>query len=123
MAMTWRDNHMQSRGGYLGALTLVLLLPLAIALAGCGKSASADGYTFGKAEWIRTDSKISFVIHPSAKALQAAFPGGKGTDKLAAWSLIRGDTCIVHIIDPAVSYEPEYIGHEITHCVYGRWHS
>jgi hypothetical protein len=31
--------------------------------------------------------------------------------------------CTMYILDPQVArYEPEFIGHEFTHCVFGNWH-
>lgn len=30
--------------------------------------------------------------------------------------------CSIHILDPRVSYEPEFIGHEFVHCIHGKFH-
>jgi hypothetical protein len=30
--------------------------------------------------------------------------------------------CTIHIVDPAKDYRPEWIGHELTHCLHGQWH-
>lgn len=30
--------------------------------------------------------------------------------------------CVVHIVDPTVGYYPEFIGHEVMHCIFGDWH-
>lgn len=91
----------------------------------------ADDYRFERKEFEHTTPTIRFVIHKNAKDLIAAAPpetvrevkayGGT----LQAWSALTGpdlSICTVHIIDPSVSYQPEWIGHEIAHCIYGRWH-
>lgn len=31
-------------------------------------------------------------------------------------------TCKIYIIDPSKQYIPEYIGHELVHCIDGRFH-
>lgn len=114
------------------ALLAGLALAPALALAACdAKRAAADGYDFGKAEWDRPDMTIRFVEHRSPADMRAAAP--KGTIERAkaegrevmAWSSIEPakGLCVVHIVDPAVAYAPEWIGHEVTHCIKGRWHA
>jgi hypothetical protein len=41
---------------------------------------------------------------------------------LQAFSIIGEEACTIHMIDPKVRYEPEFFGHEITHCLYGNFH-
>ena len=88
---------------------------------------SADGYQFAGKEFDNTDTKIEFVIHPSYRDLRksARDSGIENNKSVMAFSTLTGHDykrCVVHIIDPNVSYAPEYIGHEIVHCIYGRWH-
>ncbi len=33
-----------------------------------------------------------------------------------------GKSCVMYIPDPRVRYRPEFIGHELTHCIFGYWH-
>jgi len=92
-----------------------------VLLAGCGP---ADGYTFEQKEFDRSAPNITVVTHPSLKDLREAAPASakEGKAELQAWSAITRHGCEMHIVDPARSYQPEWIGHEATHCVYGRWH-
>lgn len=105
------------------------LLALAL-LAGCDQP-SADGYAFGAKEFTHTAPAIRFVVHRSLTDLRNAAPFDINAQarsqgrELMAWSTLSGPghtSCTVHIVDPAVSYQPEWIGHEVTHCIYGRWH-
>lgn len=92
-------------------------------LAGCDSVAS-DGYRYerGEAGPVR---KIVIVEHGSLVELRSAAPGAAAVEgrELMAWSLLNGERCEVHVVDPVVKYMPEWIGHEIVHCLKGRWHS
>ncbi|SKB62105.1 hypothetical protein [Sphingopyxis flava] len=98
-----------------------LALLAAVLLAGCGP---ADGYQFERKEFERAAPNITVVTHPSLKALRDAAPASakEGAAELQAWSAITSRGCEMHIVDPTQSYQPEWIGHEAAHCVYGRWH-
>lgn len=106
-------------------------LILALTLAGCDARDNApgtDGYRFGKAEFVRTSPVVEIVVHPGAADLQRAAKAAGVTEvhSAAAWSTLNptdpARPCRIHIVDPAVKYEPEWIGHELMHCAYGRWH-
>jgi hypothetical protein len=118
------------RGGrrvvaWLGAAVLVSLV------AGCPASArqheAADGYSFERKEYLQTRLDVRIVEHASYRELLAAMPDGsppRKTRKVQAWSNISPDGyCEIHIIDQAVAYTPAAIGHELAHCIYGRWHA
>lgn len=98
---------------------------LLLLLAGCDQGGAADGYRFGQKEFDRTRPAITIVTHPTIADLRAKAPKAaqqpEGRD-LMAWSIIRPDGCEVHVVDPARSYQPQWIGHEVAHCVWGRWH-
>ncbi|MGQ3101005.1 MAG: hypothetical protein ACT6Q5_13240 [Sphingopyxis solisilvae] len=100
------------------ALTIVA----ALALAGC--DGASDGHQFGDKEFHRARPNITVVTHSTLADLRAAAPASakRGDRELMAWGIIRPDGCEIHIIDPAVSYQPEWIGHEVAHCAWGRWH-
>ena len=98
------------------------------ALSGCGQSPGADGYAFGQKEYDQRRIMVALVEHPSLADLRAAanergavVEGGR---ELMAWSVLQTDRsgCEVHIVDPAVSWHPEWLGHEVAHCFFGRWH-
>lgn len=101
-----------------------LILAAALLLGGCDQSA-ADGYAFGVPTFDRVEPNIRVVTHRSLAELRAAAPKGvydAEAAKLMAWSVIRPDGCEMHVVDPAVSYQPEWIGHELAHCAWGEWH-
>ena len=101
--------------------TITLLL-LTIILSGCATvPRGQDAYRFDHREWYEPEKPIVFVEHKSLEDLRSAAPV-RGKGEVMAWSVLTKDRCIVHIIDPKVSYEPKWIGHEIAHCLYGRWH-
>lgn len=104
-------------------------LTVAALLASCNQQpAGADGYAFEAKEFTRLAPAATFVVHRSQAELVAAAPAATRDAvtaqgrQLMAWSVIRPSGCEVHIVDPAVRYAPEWIGHEVTHCVYGRFH-
>ncbi len=87
-----------------------------------------DGYYIERI----TMSRYEFLLHIHAakdqdelyKFYQDVFGHGAPVG-LKGFSLIhpKGGDCQVYIVDPKVSYEPEYLGHEITHCIYGFFHN
>lgn len=92
-------------------------------LAGCGQG--SDSYRFERKEFDRPQPAITIVTHPTLAELRAAAPESAKTDRardLMAWSIIRPESCEVHIVDPAKEWRPEWIGHEVAHCTWGRWH-
>ena len=99
----------------------------ALALASC-KPAAADGYAFERAEFARDAIQLTIVRHatPAALRREADRLGVRveSDRKLAAFGMVGADkpTCTIHIVDPSVNYQPEWIGHEVTHCIAGRWH-
>ena len=49
---------------------------------------------------------------------------GEDDPRLAAWTDVKPPytECTIHMMDPAVNYEPEIYGHELTHCIRGQFH-
>lgn len=111
-------------------LRATLAAAMALTLASCdSRPRAADGYTFEKKEYVNATPIISIVTHDSQADLLAAAPPATRREaqaanrEIQAWSLITSNNCEIHIVDPEVKYDPIWIGHELTHCVYGRWHS
>lgn len=86
-----------------------------------------DGYQFGQPQYTNHNLKIEIIEHRSRYELrQAAKQNGIFNEDVAAFSTIsRSDSsrCTIHILDPHTSYEPEFIGHELVHCIHGQWHT
>lgn len=87
-----------------------------------------DGFRFVKEDWERTDMRIRVVVHPSLADLRsAAIAAGASMDNGTprAWSKVytnANSVCEIHIIDPKKDGFRKYVGHELLHCMYGRWH-
>jgi hypothetical protein len=98
-----------------------------LALASCNEQGSTDGYYFEPVPRLE-ERRIIVKTHPSLEALKSEFskypsaPNISRDRALQAFSVISSTTCTVHIVDPAVRYMPEFIGHEIVHCLYGEFH-
>lgn len=86
----------------------------------------ADGYVFLIKHYTNTKPKINIIVYPHREALRVAARKQKlGENTLAFVMRDTQDnkkTCNIHIVDPFYSYEPEIVGHEFLHCVYGQWH-
>lgn len=96
------------------------------------KKRGIDGYYFEKESFVRTEFpvKIRLVKSPEEMTQLLAqrkkqINGQVDPKKVAAFAVIREDdpTCTLYILDPKTNYQPEYIGHELVHCIYGTWHS
>lgn len=86
----------------------------------------ADGYRFYEKEFEQSVVEVKVIPYQSRETFLIAARGRGITDmNIAAFAEIRPPKytqCTVHIMDPLVSYEPEWYGHEFTHCFYGQWH-
>ena len=105
----------------------LLVLPLLFLLASCENKIGNDGYKFGEKQYEQTPVSVSIVTYKTEKDLQAAARArGANNEGIVAFSVLRANdpsTCTIHMIDPAVKYQPEFVGHEFLHCVYGQWHT
>jgi hypothetical protein len=100
----------------------------ALALTSCDKvsNTGADGYKFGTPQYEKQQVRIDIVTYNSQKDLVAAAKArGANNPDIMAFSIIKPpfDTCTIHMVKPTVSYDPEFVGHEFLHCVYGQWHT
>ena len=83
-----------------------------------------DGYVFGDKEFTQLDVDLKVVYYDSIEELQLEAQIKEFTfwKDILAFSEVTDDYCEVHMVDPAVEYYPERLGHEITHCLHGNWH-
>ena len=101
-------------------------------LASCGKSPSnvgKDGYYFEKETLTRTDLQIHVVLVKDQTEMTKLLADhgrivgdGSVVAAFSTYSQVE-PKCTIYMIDPKLSYQPEYIGHEFVHCVYGNWHT
>lgn len=101
------------------------IIAAALLVASCNNG-SGDGYRFERAEWTQTTIQTRIVLVQSRAELLKLAPAEahvRGAE-IQAFSLISADhrVCTIYVIDPRVRYEPQWIGHELTHCIFGRWH-
>lgn len=112
-----------------------IILFLTILLVSCGDGSSkqkgTDGYYFEKETFKRTKFEIELVLLNSPAEVSAevkkrirSVEGTIEPKNVAAFSIVReSDTrCTIYTVDPKIMYEPEWLGHELTHCIYGVWH-
>ena len=115
-------------------LTFLLLGTLAL-LVSCDNAPNkkaVDGYYFEQESFTRTNFPVEVILVQSEKEMvsllqqRAGQIQGKISPKdAAAFTVIRtNDTkCTIYMLDPKVKYQPEFIGHEFVHCIYGVWHN
>jgi hypothetical protein len=105
------------------------ILSLFLVLTSCNQPSNigADNYQFGTKQYENSRVTVDIVTYNSRNdLLNEARKYGVNNPELAAFSLLLENDqtkCTIHIMDPSVSYEPEFIGHELLHCVYGQWHT
>lgn len=100
----------------------------AIALTSCKPTSNtgADGYKFGEPQYEKQQVQVNIVTYKSqSDLLAAARQLGVDNPDVVAFSVLRPpfDVCTIHMVAPAVEYQPEFVGHEFVHCVYGQWHT
>ena len=106
----------------------VMICGLLLASCGQQKNVGADGYRFEEATLDRKELNVKIVFVQSNQEMNAlekehnaeAQPGYE----IAAFATYSQTEphCTIYAIDPKVNYQPEWIGHELVHCVYGVWH-
>ena len=105
----------------------VILFLFVLMLGSCDQAPKqgADGYVFASKQYEQNPVTVNVVTYKTQKDLyNAAKARGADYPKIVAFSVLtpQRDTCTIHMIDPTVSYQPEYVGHEFLHCTYGQWH-
>lgn len=108
---------------------LFIALSLLVFVAACDQApqpkTGKDGYTFYNKQYEKETVTVDIKEYGSQKELYE-FAKTRGIDypEIIAFSSVSESRshCTMHIIDPTVSYEPEFVGHEFLHCVYGQWH-
>lgn len=96
-------------------------------LSACNSNQGYDGYIFGKKQYEKNAVLVVVATYKTDAEFKAAAKKYIKTDydKVAAFSLVNPNTdvCTIHMMDPSVKYQPEFIGHEFAHCLYGQWHT
>ena len=105
---------------------LAILTVLLLASCDPAPKKGADDYAFESKEYEKSTLTIEFVVLKNQKEFdQAAAINAPGVEGLQAFGVIQPSTnfCTLYIKDPEWEYVPEFIGHEVAHCIWGRWHA
>jgi hypothetical protein len=107
-------------------LISLLIFTVSCSTAPVPKSKGKDGYRFEVKDTEMLTPNIEFIIIKNRKEyndIRKKF-FGHHWDTVQAFTRWRPEskTCIIYIKDPMWMYQPEYIGHEVAHCIWGNWH-
>lgn len=112
-------------------LMMIFLLPLLISCDNAPSKTGKDGYYFEKETFTRTDFVVEVKLMKSESEMRDEYKkrvqnqdAKVDAKSLAAFAVIRrsDSKCTIYMLDPKVKYQPEYVGHEFIHCIYGEWH-
>lgn len=103
-----------------------VLIFAALSLTGCDIPKKApDGYHFEQGDFERNEIEVTMIQYDNrADFERSAKRLGAYTEGLEAFGEvgISDPWCRIHIMRVSQHYEPEWLGHEVTHCIYGQWH-
>jgi len=108
----------------------ITVLCLAACTPNNNNTQGSDGYVFSQKQFSKNPVTINVITYNSFNDLRGAlgkinYKDKVNTSSVVAFSVLSPpnyDTCTIHMIDPMISYQPEFIGHEFLHCLYGQWH-
>lgn len=112
----------------MGAATKLCLLSSLFLGPNCNSpDPASDGYIFENKQYENHTVTVHIKTYSSRKQFdRAANKHIKGKLTVEMFSVIRIEdtqhSCTIHMIDPTVDYAPEFMGHELAHCVWGRFH-
>lgn len=117
------------------SIIILLIAGFLLMTGGCESKKTGnmgrDGYRFESAEKVITDPQIHVVLVNSPDEMFQLYydkTGKKMPDnvRLSAFAILyptHPEVCTLYMLDPRTTkYEPEFIGHEFAHCVFGQWH-
>lgn len=113
---------------YVGVCLGLVLLGASCKPSGGNNHIAADGYRFEPTERLLRDPAVRVVTYRTRAEFLASYmaQGGSASKRdvlmaFAAYNVER-NTCTIYAMDPAVQYQPEFLGHELAHCLYGNFH-
>jgi hypothetical protein len=106
-------------------LIILLLLSFSVGAQKLGKYGT-DDFRFLQKEIENLTPGVEFILAKNQKEFDDFRKEfiGNGWNNVSAftrWNEEKG-TCKIYIKDPLWKYEPELIGHEVAHCIWGRFH-
>jgi len=115
----------------MACLKFIAAVAAVAAVAASAAELSKDGYRFLQKEYeLKTVTVTVIALNNEAALLAKAKNHGINTrgnllySGVKAFSVLRpaSNECTIYVLDPSAKYEPEYYGHELAHCIWGRWH-
>lgn len=111
-------------------LAFITIGVVSLTVAGCDfipeSNKGADGYRFGEPQYENSSVTVSTVVYASQQEMDNVKRDLGISENVVAFSVLSKNNpavCTIHMLDPTVKYEPEFVGHEFLHCVYGQWHT
>lgn len=106
---------------------LTILVLMLLPLGANAQKYGTDNFRFLEKEYENLTPGVEFVLMKDDREYDAMRRKHLGVqwDTISAftyWNQEKG-TCKIYIKDPAWKYEPELIGHEVAHCIWGRFHN
>jgi hypothetical protein len=110
--------------------TLLLFIVLSV-MTSCDTAPKigADGYKFGEKQYTQNELGVKVITYSTRADFNKELKRRDLLTKdgeIMAFSVLFTEApnlCVIHMVDPAVEYKPEFVGHEFLHCVYGQWHT
>lgn len=91
-----------------------------------------DGYYIEREEYRHESINVKIVRYRSHQKLIDSWikkfgaidlPGDKTIRAFSEWRVTPiGVTCTIHIVEPKIDYQPQFMGHELMHCMSGSFH-
>jgi len=108
---------------WFSLVMFVALLTMAI-MSIANNPQATDGYVFERKQFTNSNIRVTMVYYDSLEELrlEAKIREFGNTDQLLAFAEGHRKFCEIHTVDPEISYHPERYGHELMHCIHGRWH-
>jgi len=113
-------------------MKLLIVFLATLFLVGCDTSSPSkdkgkDRYWFETKEYEKTELGVSVRLYANKADLQLAAKakGITNWEYIQAFGVLKPyiNSCTIHIVDPMNNYEPEYYGHELAHCIWGKFHN
>lgn len=109
--------------------SLLFILLLLVTSCDSSPKRGADGYKFGEKQYTQNELGVKVVTYSTRADFNRELKKRNLSTKdgeIMAFSILFTEApnlCVIHMMDPAVEYRPEFVGHEFLHCVYGQWHT
>ena len=107
-------------------LVFTLMLTVSLSAYGWIGKYGKDDFRFLQKEIENLTPKVEFVLMKNQQEYDSVRKEHIGVEwrnvsAFTLWNESKG-TCKIYIKDPEWKYEPELIGHEVAHCIWGRFH-